>query len=677
MSLRPISLTLSLSSLLAAISIPSVAAADAARPGTTTLPEPPAIDTANDEPWAFPVRPDNCDDEQLATGDVRACVVMGWNDPTSRGWPAPPAPRSGDPDQWAWNGYSYSGSPALAEWEESILSENANRIGRVRAGRLQTHRDVAVLFEGFLTDVVDNGYHLDDAHGYGYRCTGGSGGWDCPSGNSAGLSLHAWGLAIDINAGTNPIVTLRDADGGNACEIPMETDMPQWVIQTAEKWGLYWGGYGFSGDCSSPDDVRSSTYRDPPHFEFRGTPDVAAQIARFNLRNNPDLGCYDVVDTDGTERLRCNREFSVEAGWRVAIDPGAPEGAVAAVVNLTATGADEGGFLTLESCAARTPGMPATSNVNYEPGQSVANLATVALDSDGRFCIYHDTSVHAVVDVVGFIAAPTAEVEAGWFTPIAPVRVGDTRKREVCHRDGSCESGPIVAGSVATLPVEGERVLLANLTVTDNTSTGYVSAGDCSLLDGSVPEWSNLNFAGENARANLAIIDTSLSASACAYTWADTHLIVDLIGEISVESGLGWQPVEPERVLDTRKCADDRCAIPVGAGEVIAVDLGDGVDAAIVNVTATGAAEDGFATLAPCAVLESVTGMPSTSTINVDAGATAANLAIASDDGSGVCLWASEEMHLIVDVQSLLVPERDLGFVSSGPSRVYDGRRGG
>ncbi len=33
----------------------------------------------------------------------------------------------------------------------------------------------------------------------------------------------------------------------------MTTDIPRWVVQTAEKWGLYWGGYGWNSGCMSPE----------------------------------------------------------------------------------------------------------------------------------------------------------------------------------------------------------------------------------------------------------------------------------------------------------------------------------------------------------------------------------------------------------------------------------------
>lgn len=667
-------IALVLSSALIATGVAHTSVSAAPTPLPADVPAPPVIDTSRDDPWIFPVKPPVCDEEQLAMGDVRACVVMGWNDPTSRGWLTPPAPRSGESEQWRWNGYSYSGSPALADWED-LMSANDERIDRVGVGRLMTNAGVSALFEGFLTEVVAGGYRLYDAHGYGFRCTAGSGGWDCPSGDPSGLSLHAWGLAIDINAGTNPIVTLRDPDGGNACEVPMETDMPQWVIQTAEKWGLYWGGYGFSSDCSSPDDVRQSSFRDPPHFEFRGTPEVADRIARFNLRNNPELGCYDVIDPDGTERLRCNREFTVEPGWRVAIDPDAPDGAVAAVVNLTATGADAWGYLSLVSCGPMETEVPETSNVNYDVGQDVANVALVELDADGRFCVYHYTEVHAVIDVVGFIMAPGADANPGWFTPVQPVRLRDTRREPVCRTDQSCSTGPIEAGEVASIPLENS-LTVANLTVTDSATRGFMTIGDCAEIDPAALRWSNVNFRENASRANLAIIDTSATGSACAYSEADAHLIVDMLGSIAPGSGLGWSLGAATRVLDTRLCGATRCDAPPTARTLVPVELGADIDTAIVNLTVTEAPRGGFATLAPCSAFDD-NAVPETSTINVAPDATAANMTIAVNDGSGVCLWSSDEMHLIVDVQTALVDEQEFGFVSSGPSRVYDGRFGG
>jgi D-alanyl-D-alanine carboxypeptidase-like protein len=61
-----------------------------------------------------------------------------------------------------------------------------------------------------------------------------------PSGT---LSLHAWGLAVDLNAASNPV-------GGESSQDPR-------LVRAMERHGFYWGG-------------DFPTVRDPMHFEFRG-----------------------------------------------------------------------------------------------------------------------------------------------------------------------------------------------------------------------------------------------------------------------------------------------------------------------------------------------------------------------------------------------------------------------
>lgn len=77
----------------------------------------------------------------------------------------------------------------------------------------------------------------------------------------------------------------------------------------------------------------------------------------------------------------------------------------AAIVNLTVTGSVRGGFAVAEPCD--NPAV--TSTVNYQAGQTRANLAIVPLtvDSQGRkgFCV-RGTDTHLVVDVLGVVGPP-------------------------------------------------------------------------------------------------------------------------------------------------------------------------------------------------------------------------------------------------------------------------------
>jgi hypothetical protein len=224
--------------------------------------------------------------------------VVFYDDPAETGWGVPPAPGVGD--GWVWNGARYNGSPALAGWESTYIEANTEPVAGLRTGTLEFHASARALFEGFLDEITTLGYRVRDASGYGFRCTAGSGGWSCPSGDPDRLSNHAWGLAVDMNSNTNPIRSYSSVDGVTACQTPIVTDMPRWMIQTAEKWGLYWGGYGWNSGCQSLETQRTIVSRDPPHFEFRGTPEQAAAIVAFNLGNDPDASAAPSSTTPGT-----------------------------------------------------------------------------------------------------------------------------------------------------------------------------------------------------------------------------------------------------------------------------------------------------------------------------------------------------------------------------------------
>lgn len=117
---------------------------------------------------------------------------------------------------------------------------------------LQVNEHVAPLFDGFCREIAARGYPLDrvaDDWGYAKRKIRRS---------STAWSNHAWGLAVDLNATTNPMTS----------DSRVHTDMPRWVVETAARYGLHWGG-NYTG-----------SRRDPMHFEYLGTPAQAAEQIR-------------------------------------------------------------------------------------------------------------------------------------------------------------------------------------------------------------------------------------------------------------------------------------------------------------------------------------------------------------------------------------------------------------
>ncbi len=286
------------------------------------------------------------------------------------------------PAGWNWLGWGYNGSPALDEWESRMVPSRA--VPGFSAGRVTGQADVIRLFEGFMAEMTALGYDVDAIGSYVFRCTSGTG-KTCEGRTPASLSNHSWGIALDMNTVDNPEITYYSQDGRSACEIPMRTDMPRALIRAAERWGLYWGGYGWGGGCSSPDEWRSSIHRDPMHFEFRGDVLQARAIAAHNAgRRIPRRWCGDVVQMDGTvavgiERI-CSPSDEAPAGAVLAIQVG-NDTATAAAVSVTASGG-RGTVFAAQSCSGRLRWRPLIA-----PRGAAISVGTVVPLSQGRLCI--------------------------------------------------------------------------------------------------------------------------------------------------------------------------------------------------------------------------------------------------------------------------------------------------
>ena len=499
----------------------------------------PIVQALDNTPWVLPSSPPRCTTQKVESGDVAGCVITFYDEPSATGWGVPPAPGVGD--GWRWSGYWYNGSPALAAWESAYIAANTEPVAGLETGTLRTHVAAQALFEGFLDEISAKGYRVRDGSGYSFRCTDGSGGWSCPSGDPTDLSNHAWGLAIDINAGTNPIRSYASIAGATACMTPIQTDMPQWVIQTAEKWGLYWGGYGWNSGCQSTSTQRTVVSRDAPHFEFRGTPRQAAAIAAFNLRNDPNTICRTIVDDTGHDVEQCTRSALPAAGVRLPVQLTPPAGAVAAMINLTATEGTDAGYLTLEDCGPRS-GPRTTSALTYAAGQSVAAMAIVPISSTGRFCVYRSSAVHTVVDVTAYLGSAGERL---WYQPSTPTAADRHRVVGVCPPGQGCNPGLLPPFTKQFVPTDNNDARVVNLTVVDSRAPGWLQVGRCTDV-GPEGRFSNLNVGDAGARANMALVPAGDSGT-CALSMSQANVIVDELGRLSPSTGFGWRlaPARP------------------------------------------------------------------------------------------------------------------------------------
>ena len=103
--------------------------------------------------------------------------------------------------------------------------------------------------------------------------------------------------------------------------------------------------------------------------------------------------------------------------FAVADTPLASAAPVAGVfMNVTIVDAGAAGFATAYPCAN---GRPEASNVNFGPGQTIANFAVVQPDVNGEVCVYSDATADILIDVMG---------SAGQgFQGIVPKRLVDSR----------------------------------------------------------------------------------------------------------------------------------------------------------------------------------------------------------------------------------------------------------
>ena len=98
------------------------------------------------------------------------------------------------------------------------------------------------------------------------------------------------------------------------------------------------------------------------------------------------------VGTGGHRRLTAGRT----ATFTVTGDA-VPAGTRAIAANLTVVAPDETGYLTAWPCT----GSPDVSNVNFRPGQTIANAAAIQLSAGGQLCVMASVDTDVLVDVTG------------------------------------------------------------------------------------------------------------------------------------------------------------------------------------------------------------------------------------------------------------------------------------
>jgi len=221
----------------------------------------------------------------------------------------------------------------------------------------------------------------------------------------------------------------------------------------------------------------------------------------------------------GAPAVGANATVQLQVAGRGGVPP---SGVEAVTMNVTVTGSQADGYLTVWPCDQPQPN---ASNLNFRRGIDVPNLVTVKLAADGSVCIFSTAATHVLADAAMFFSSAST----GGFVDMTPVRVLDTRSSRQPTRAG------LGAGSQLTLqvsglvgvPATGASSATMNVTVTNTEADGYLTVWPC---DQPRPEASNLNFRRGADVPNLVSVKLAANGTVCIFSTAPTDVIADVAG---------------------------------------------------------------------------------------------------------------------------------------------------
>lgn len=519
------------------------------------------------------------------------------------------------------------------------------------------HPDLAgVLLPGY--DVVDGDTVADDVNGHGTHVAGIVG---AVAGNGVGGAGVAQGVRV------LPVRVLGRDGGGSGAD-----------VAAGIRWAVDRGATVLNLSLGSPDD--SSLLSNAVSYALdKGVTVVAAagnegSAAPMWPAAQPGVLAVGAVAEDGTLATFSNR------GPHVSL--------VAPGVGIVST-LPGGQYGSMSGTSMATPfvaGAAAVLRTSSTPSEVAQRLTSTAVDAGppGR----DDSYGHGRLDL--FAAATAGSVVRGprsAYVPVRPVRILDTRNG---YSPLASPKGRVRAGQALTLQVAGTGAVPAEATAVVLNVTAVEAASDTHVTvypaGAPAPTASNLNLQAGETVPNLVTVKTGDDGSIVLRNSAGAvDLVADLAGYYVPEAsgGLGFQPLVPRRVLDTRAgyapLTSPKGRVPSGAALDVVLAGAHGVpaDAAAVVLNLTGVAPSA-ATHVTAYPSPSTATVPDVSTLNLAAGATAANLAVVPVGEQGKVRFRNHigDVDLVVDVVGYFSRQAPGRFVPVDPLRLLDTRNG-
>lgn len=194
----------------------------------------------------------------------------------------------------------------------------------------------------------------------------------------------------------------------------------------------------------------------------------------------------------------------------------APVGADAVAATLTVTEGGTPGFLTAYPCSSSPP---LVSNVNWQPGETVAGAVFVPVASDGTFCVFTNSPTDVVVDVTGVFS----DTSALRFSPVAPTRMVDTRDGTGGWRGHQGVGQTIEIGAAPDTAV----AVTGTITIVNPGLSGYLTGTTCGQPAGAT---SSVNGAIGSVMANSLTVGLSAGGNLCITSLVAAHTLFDTTG---------------------------------------------------------------------------------------------------------------------------------------------------
>jgi len=373
---------------------------------------------------------------------------------------------------------------------------------------------------------------------------------------------------------------------------------------------------------------------------------------------------------------------------------GASSDVLGVMATITVVNPTRSGYLA--AYAAGQP-RPVASNVNFDAGTTVANVALLRPAADGRLAVTLVGGVagtaNVIIDVTGWFSTsnytagtpdPVVDDERGLrLFSVTPARILDTR-------NGAAADTPIGAGTTIPLLIRGASVLgtsnpavasdsgavaaIVNVTAVAPTSGTYLSVVPAAPV--SAPSTSNLNVSAGAIKANLVIVSLDADGRAWIYNNSGrTNVVVDVVGYFAPvldESRTGRVvPLSvPFRVFDTRQAAFGSAPLgPTQAEDWSFAAFSDSVNiggvsvgsqsAFLGNVTSASLRRENPTTPVSSylTVYPPVTPVPTVSNLNSFEGAAVSNMALAKFGANQVLRVYNNRgyAHYLIDVYAVVL----------------------